>query len=98
MFLTSGFFWFLMGAVFLLVVLAFNAFTKDQGWEMNWWKWLLSVLWYAIVCLSVFSYGTLAGEFEADAGVKIMLVGLGVAVVLGIILWRVLPPAKAKEA
>lgn len=97
MFFSSGFFWFLMGIVAVLVGAGFKAFAEDKGWELNWWKWLLSIIWYAIFSLSLMAWGTLIGENEASAGWKIGLVGLFIALVLGVGLWRLLV-AKPKEA
>ncbi len=101
MFFGSDFFWLLMGVVLVLVAAAFKAFAEDQGWKLTWWKWLLSLLWYGLVWLSFYAFGTLAGENESSAGFKILLLGLFVCVILGVGLWRLLmwsPKASAPEA
>lgn len=90
MFFTSGLFWFLMGMLAILVGVGFNAFVKDRGWTLNWWKWLLSILWYAIFSISLLAWGTLIGENEASAGLKIGLFGMVISLILGVGLWRVL--------
>ena len=97
---TSGFFWMLMGMLFILIANAFKAFAEDQGWELTWWKWVLCILWYGLFSLSFYSYGTLAGENEGSAGVKLMLLILFICVILGVGLWRLLvyKPAAAKPA
>ena len=41
----SGFFWFIEGILFCLVIYGFNLWTKDKGIFMTWWKWLSFVLW-----------------------------------------------------
>jgi len=90
MFFNSGLFWFLMGIITILIWAGFKAFANDRGWILSWWKWLLSILLYIIFSLSVFSYGTLAGEREDSAGVKMLLLGLFVCIVYGVGLWRLL--------
>ena len=90
MFLNSGLFWFFMGMITILVGVGFKAFANDRGWVLNWWKWLLSIIWYAIFSLSVLSFSTLSGENEGSAGVKILFLGLFISIVLGVGLWRLL--------
>ncbi len=90
MFFGSDIFWMLMGVVLVLVGFAFKAFAEDRGWVLTWWKGLLALLWYCLVGLSIYTYGTLAGEGEAGAGVKLMLVGLFIALILGVGLWRLM--------
>jgi hypothetical protein len=88
MFLNSGLFWFFMGMITILVGVGFKAFANDRGWVMNWWKWVLSIIWYVIFSVSVLSFSTLSGENEGSAGVKILLLGLFICIVLGVGLWR----------
>lgn len=90
MFLNSGLFWFIMGMITILIGAGFKAFANDRGWTLNWWKWLLSILWYVIFSLSIFSYGTLAGEREGSAAIKILILGLFICIVYGVGLWRLL--------
>jgi hypothetical protein len=90
MFFSSGLFWILMGIIFVLVAAGFKEFADERGWEINWWKGLLAVIWYAILSLSFYAYGTLRGENEASAGVKFLLLGLFVSLILGVGLWRLL--------
>ena len=90
MFLNSGLFWFFMGMITVLVGVGFKAFIDDRGWVLNWWKWLLSIIWYVIFSLSVLSFGTLSGENEGSAGVKVLLLGLFLCIVSGVGLWRLL--------
>ena len=88
--LTGGPFWFLMGVVFVLVAAAFRAFVQDRGWVVTWWKALLAIAWYAVLCTSFFAWGTLIGENEAAAGFKLFLIGLFVSIVFGVALIRLL--------
>lgn len=100
MFFGSDIFWLLMGVVLVLIGAAFKAFAEDRGWVLTWWKGLLALIWYGLFCLSLYTYGTLAGEGEASAGFKLMLVGLVICLILGVGLWRLmgLNPKSAGEA
>jgi len=88
--LTGGPFWFLMGVVFVLVAAGFRAFALDRGWTLTWWKALLAVIWYGILCTSFFAWGTLSGENEAAAGFKLFLIGIFASTVLGVGLIRLM--------
>jgi hypothetical protein len=88
MILTGGPFWFLMGVIFILVAAAFRAFAQDRGWVLTWWKGLLAVVWYTVLSLSFYAWGTLIGEGEAGAGLKLFLIGLFVTIVFGVALLR----------
>jgi len=92
MFFDSSFFWFLMGTLFILAAAGFRAFAKDRGWIISWWKAVLALIWYAIFTFSFYAYGTLMGENETSAGLKILVLGLFVCLVLGIVIWRSLVP------
>ncbi len=88
--LTGGPFWFLMGVVFVAVAAGFHAFARDRGWVVTWWKALLAVIWYGILCTSFFAWGTLVGENEAAAGFKLFLIGIFVSIVFGVALVRLM--------
>ena len=90
MFFDGNLFWLLMGIIFVLVTVGFKAFAEDRGWAIAWWKGLLAILWYALLGTSFYAWGTLIGENEGDAGLKIFLLGLFVCAVLGVGLWRLL--------
>lgn len=94
---SSEFFWMLMGGLAVLVGIGFKAFADDKGWVLNWWKWLLSIIWYALFSLSFYAWGTLIGEYEAGAGWRTGLFGLFICLILGVGLWRLLA-AKPSEA
>ncbi|MCZ2096021.1 MAG: hypothetical protein LC121_07075 [Anaerolineae bacterium] len=97
MFFGSDFFWLLMGVILVLVAMAFKAFAEDQGWRLTWWKWLLAILWYGLVSLSFFTYGTLAGENEGSAGLKLMVLMLFISLILGVGLWRLLSTGRTES-
>ena len=90
MFFNSSFFWFLMGIVTVLVMIGFRSFAIDRGWALNWCKWLLTICLYFIFCTSFYTLGTLVGENESSAGLRLFLFGLFISLVLGVGLWRIL--------
>ena len=90
MFVGGNFYWYLMGALAVLAGFGFKYFCEDRGWELNWWKWLLTIIWYGMVNLSFLSWGTLIGEMEATAGWRLGVFGLVVCLILGVGLWRLL--------
>lgn len=97
MFFNSNIFWFAMGMLFILVAGGFRAFAKDRGWILNWWKALLIVIWYGILLLSFYAWGTLTGENEGDAGLKILILGMLICLVSGVGLWRLVLPARIND-
>ncbi|WP_420644354.1 hypothetical protein [Candidatus Leptofilum sp.] len=90
MFFEGNVFWFLMGMLAILVGVGFKAFADDRGWQLNWWKWLLVIVWYLIFNMSFLAWGTLIGEFEPGAGWKMGVLGLFISLILGVGLWRLL--------
>ena len=90
MFFDSKIFWFLMGMLFVLVAAVFRGFARDRDWNLRWWKVILGLVWYALFLLSFYAWGTLAGENEGDAGIKILLLGLFICLISGVGLWRLL--------
>ena len=88
-FLSSNFFWFLMGILFVLIAAGFKSFVDGKGWVMSWWKWLLGIIWYGILMVTFYSAGILLGEQET-AWWRILILGLFVTLILGVGLWRLL--------
>lgn len=89
-FFGSEVFWILWGIVLVVIGLGFKTFAEDRGWKLTWWKWTLAVIWYVLFIMNFYLYGTLVGEFEASAGLRLMLLGLLIMLVLGVGLWRLL--------
>jgi hypothetical protein len=83
-------FWMVMGALWVLIGVSASIWAKDLGLKMNWWKWVLVVVWYLLVWLTVATPLTLIGENEAQAGLKIIPFLIVPVVVLGVALWRLL--------
>lgn len=90
MLFTTGYLWFFIGILFVLVMFGFKAFADDRGWVINWWKGLLALIWYGIFALTIFSFGTLIGENETQAAIYTLLFGLFVLLILGVGLWRLI--------
>lgn len=94
MFFNSSSFWFLTGILFVLIAALFRAYARDRGWIVSWWKAVLGLIWYGILMLSFYAWGTLMGENEGDAGFKILILGLFICLVSGIGLWRLMAAKK----
>lgn len=85
-FFTSGFFWFVEGILFCLVLVGLRLWTKDRNIPMPWWKWILSVGWLFLLGFTVAFIGTSLGEGEGRAalaggtvlGLLIILSGSGI--------------------
>jgi len=92
MFFDSGLFWLLMGVFLILVAAAFQIFATERGWRVTWWKGILALAWYCLLGLLLYAFGTLAGENEASAGLRLLLFGLVICVILGLGLWRLMAP------
>ena len=90
MFFGSDFFWILMGASFVLVGFAFKAFAEERGWTAHLVEERAGVRVVRLILLSFYAWGTLAGENESSAGIKMFLVGIFVCAILGVGLWRLM--------
>ena len=83
-------FWMVMGALSVLIGISATLWAKDLDLKMNWFKWVLVVLWYLLLLLTVASPFTMIGENEAVAGYRIIPFLLVPTIVLGVGLWRYL--------
>lgn len=97
MFFNGPLFWFLSGIIFVVIAFGFKAFAEDRGWVLNWWKWLLTGIWYLIFCTGFYAWGTFIGENFAAAGFRTFLLFFFISLILGVVLWRILA-AKPKTA
>lgn len=86
----GGLFWMIMGALSVLVGVSASLWAKDLGFKMNWLRWILVVLWYLLLMLTVASPFTLVGENEAVAGMRIIPFLVVPTIILGVGLWRLL--------
>ena len=73
---------FIIGLLTGGVVVGATFWAKSLRLRMNWWKWLLSALWYILLLFLLFAGFTLMGEGEGSAGWKV----LGISMVLLVIL------------
>ncbi len=90
MFFNSSIFWFLMGIVFVLAAAAFKALVRDRGRIITWWKAALALLWYGVFLGSFYTWGTLIGENEGEAGLRVLGLGLLFCAILGAAIWRLM--------
>jgi hypothetical protein len=86
----SGFFWFVEGILFVVVVLAVSAWARDRGLPMPWWKWVLFLLWVGLAGFTIAFAGTSFGEGEPVAGTRGGLLFGFITIIAGVGLWRVL--------
>ena len=89
---------FLFGALFGLVVAGAVSWSRHLGLRMTWWKWLLATIWYILLNLLVFLAFTIIGEGESAAGLKMLLFGAVILVILGAGLFRLLFAGRDKTA
>lgn len=89
-FFTTGQFWFFMGILFVGVAAGVKVWFEDLGYEMNWWKWLLTAIWWFLVFFTLYAVFTFLGEGEVRGfWLGLLLFGI-IDVILGVGLWRLL--------
>lgn len=81
---------FFVGLLTGAVVVGAITWTKDLGFRMSWWKWLLLAIWYLLFLFLLFAAFTFMGEGEALAGWRTLGISSVVLVILGAGLVRVL--------
>ena len=81
---------FIVGLLSGAVVVGARTWAKSLKWNMNWWKWLLSALWYCLFLFVIFAAFTFIGEGEALAGWKALGFSMVILIILGVGLVRVL--------
>ena len=90
--------WIFVGAVSVLIVVSANEWLKDSGIVMSWWKWLVSVVWYIIMMMTLAAPFTLMGEGEVGAGWRMLLFSLPIIIISGFVVFRIIQisPKKTK--
>ncbi len=83
-------FWMIMGGLMILFFIGLTFWLKDLRIPMNWWKWVLTALWYIGVYVVIAGGFTLIGEQEVRAGFFFLGVFGTVMIILGTGLWRIL--------
>ena len=87
-FFNSGFFWFLEGMLFCIVLVGFRAWMKDRGVQMTLWKWMALICWILFFGFTLAFIGTSLGENEPAAALRGgILFGL-LTVLVGVVLAR----------
>ncbi len=81
---------FITGLLSGAVVVGAITWAKSLGLNMNWWKWLLSALWYLLLLFLIFAAFTFMGEGETEASWKTLAISAFVLILLGVGLGRIL--------
>jgi len=84
----SGFFWFVEGILFCIVVLGIRTWSLDRSIPMLWWKWPVLGAWGLFTGFAVAFVGTSLGEGEPTAAVHGGIMFGIVAVLSGVGVWR----------
>jgi len=86
----SGFFWFVEGILFVVMILAARAWARDRGLVMPGWKWILFLFWVLLAGFTIAFVGTSFGEGEPVAGTRGgLLFGL-LTIIGGVGVWRII--------
>ena len=83
-------FWTLMGLFYALIIAGAGIWAQDLGLQMNWWKWLLAAIWYALLSYTFAGGFTLLAEKEPGAWYRFLGFHLIITIILGIGLWYLL--------
>ena len=83
-------FWIVMGLIYAVIIAGAPIWAADLGLQMNWWKWLLTAIWYVLLSYTFAGSFTLLGEKEPGAWYKFMGFHLIITIILGIGLWILL--------
>jgi len=86
----SGYFWFVEGILFVVVILAVRATAQDRGLKLPFWKWALFLGWMLFAGFTIAFVGTSFGEGEPVAASRGGLLFGMITVISGAGVWRVL--------
>ena len=87
---------FLVGLLTVPVILGAITWAKDLSLKMNWWKWLLSAIWYFLLLFFILAAFTFIGEGEQQAGWRTLLFELVIMIILGAGLVRIIFSGREK--
>ncbi len=93
-FFLSGTFWFIMGIIFTIVILAFKVWMEDREVAMNWWKWLLWGFWILLAGFTIAFIFTSLGEGEPTAALKGGILFSLITIIYGVGTWRLITRKK----
>jgi hypothetical protein len=86
----SGFFWFVEGILFVVMILGFRAWALGRGVSLGFLRWALVLVWLLLAGFTIAFVGTSFGEGEPTAAIRGgLLFGL-ISVIGGVGLWRFL--------
>jgi len=86
----SGFFWFVEGILFVVMILGVRALLQDRGAGVAFWKWGIFVAWVVVGGFTIAFVGTSLGEGEPVAAQRGgLLFGL-LTIISGVGVWRLL--------
>jgi len=77
-------FWIIMGILYTVFAISMTYWAKDLKLKMNWWKWLLSAIWFILLNITIAGGFTLIGENETRAGIYFLGVFGTIFIVLGV--------------
>jgi hypothetical protein len=86
----SGFFWFVEGVFFVVMIVGLREWARGRGIPMPAWKWALFLLWVLFAGFTLAFVGTSFGEGEPTAAVRGGLFFGLIAVIGGVGVWRAL--------
>ena len=75
---------------YALMIAGAPVWDEDIGIPMNWWKWLLTAIWYCLLSVGIAAGFTLMGEKEPRAGYIIAVLSVVIMIILGLGLWLLL--------
>jgi len=96
-FFNSGFFWFIEGILFCVVVIGVKTWAVDRSIPMPYWKWLALSAWILLFGFTVAFIGTSLGENEPTAAVKGGILFGIIVIISGAGLWRLITSGSEKS-
>ncbi len=80
---SGGFFWMIMGALYVLLGVGAPIWAKDLGLHMTKGKWSLAIVWYLLLLLTVAAPLTALAENEGVAAFRMMMVLVVITAISG---------------
>lgn len=97
-FFTTGTFWFIMGILTVSVFVGAKIMFEDKGFAMNWWKWVLTGLWWLLLFATLAGPMTLLAEREPKGSLGTVGILGVITIILGVGLWRLLASGRKAAA
>jgi len=77
-----------MGVLYTIFAISMTYWARDLKLKMNWWKWLLSIIWFILLNITIAGGFTLIEENESRAGIYFIGIFGTILIVLGVGLWQ----------